>query len=694
MSTFWVRFYPDASVLEDALSVEAEAVKSLYFSFLQSTVPKAVQNAPVFQEDFWSLVELIYEPTSFEVVVRKGETYYKYPLDSSYAHIPQLYNVILDPTIRLRENVDYLIERTLNNPQGDNVKPVVTSHILFKNDPYLNNDVPKRLNASNKLSMVFYAPKTFIDNMDLFENYGSLFNSVAVSSEEYKAFLTGLTYIYTNGPSIGALNAGLSLSAGYPVARQEDVIVSVLVEDHLFTLLSQKGDTYEIPRKVVNVFNESTQQEDVLVYPTLKVSNLPYADIDGINHVSVNFQSPLLAMGTYPTFYPVSSFDTFITDIRIEDWQTDRYWWRKQISKISSALVPDLPEDLRKHPMVRDYLFENYFKDHTFGVFIDYRAFREDFQKIPDFMQILRTVKPTYTTFVVEEFDLRVFTLVRMNPSMTTHLQSFVSPVPTTSTVLDNQGNIISGPPRNTVIPTPIIDPATGLPTSGINPATGQPYPSSTLDTIHNVFDATNLRTFLALEDFISIDKFVGMNLPLDNQPIQIGIALENIRHSIEYVAFKTTMLPETTHSLAPGYEPIIGANIGIGMTPTEGLLQRLNFSTMLTVDDVVVPAPTDASPLLTLITILDILWARTLTSIALPTIADTSVTAHQNDLTISFFDPIIGVWYRPSALAGFFLSHNNLSGTNPTNTNDLEIKFFTAPPPDAVMSHLILGTI
>lgn len=584
LADFWTVFYSDAVVLETLLKTEAEIVKSMYFSFLQQQLPRAVQDSSIFEEQFWNIIELIYEDTTFQVVKRKGVTYYSYLLDEAYAHIPQLYNVIFNPTIRLKEKKDYIIERTISESlAGDSDIPVVESRILFKEDPFLNNDIAKRINAENKYSIVMFAPKVFIDDMRLFEMYGSLLNIVSVGSEEYKAFLTGLMYIFTNGPSIGALNAGLSLAAGYPVARASENIINVRLEEEVFSLISDLGNTYEFPRKIVPQYNSVLQVVEHVVFPTIRCSGVPYSDALGNINNTVDLQDPLLVDGLYPTFFPVDRMDPFISDVRVVDWRTEKAWWRKQVGKLSSTLVPGLPEQLKSNPMIKDYLFDTYFKHNTFGVFIDYRVFRADFDKTPDFLGILKQVKPTYKSFVVYEDDLSVFTIVKLNPSPVS-LQGSVLNVPIVDQVVLGDGTIVSSPPRTTVIPTPIIDPISGLPVDGINPITGQPYPPGT--DIKNVFDAVGLRNFLDIFDIYGIEKYISMNLPLDNLPIQIGIALEDIHHSLDIVGLSPTMLLTDTISLAPSIEPIMGMEFRLGMCPDEGLLERISLGMILNLED------------------------------------------------------------------------------------------------------------
>lgn len=601
LSDFWRVFYRDASVIETALRVEAELVKDAYFTVLQEQIPRAVQNDRVFQEKFWNLIELVYDPALFEVVVRRGVSYFSYPLDESYAHIPQLYNIIFNPTVRLKEGQDYIIERELGDTAGDGVIPTVNSRILFRVDPFLSNDIPKRITTDNKLSMALWAPKVYIDDMHLYEQYGALLDQVDISSEEYKAFLHGVMYLFTNGPSISALNAGISLAAGYAVARQEEAITKVLLENGVYTLYSDKGSTYEIPRKIVEVFNETTQVVDRIAFPTMRMSRVPYQDELGATVPTVDFSNADLVDGEYPTYLPVNLFDTFITDLRVVDAVTEPGWWRSQVDTLASSLVPDMPNELRSHPGVKDYLFETFFRHNTFGVFIDYRAFREDFHKLPDYMGILHKVKPTYKSFVVYEDDLHVFTLMRFRPDELGSLQGFVNGSPVPSPIVLPDGSIIE-PPRQTDIPSPTIDPNTGLPTSGIDPATGQPYPPDVLDDIKNVFDVVGLRNFLDIYDIAQIHPFVGVSLPLDNQPVQIGVGLENVRHSLDYTSFTITISPESSITVRPGLEPIMGMQAGIGMAGREGILERHTFTLGFSPDDEIFDMGEDLPPSLVLV--------------------------------------------------------------------------------------------
>lgn len=588
LSDFWLIFYPDAQVLETILKVEGELVKSLYFSFLQEQLPKAVQNSAIFDEQFWNIISFTNDPEVFDVVIRNDVSYFRYPLDEPYAHIPQLYNIIFNPTVRLKENVDYIIERELVTNTVAESSTRISAFILFKEDPFLNNLIPKRI-IGDKYSMALFAPKVFLDYQDLFNKYGTLIDVEDVSSEEYKAFLHGVFYLFTNGPSMSAMNAGLNLAAGYPVARKTENIVSVRKKAGTFFLLSNLDSVYEIPFKEVEEFDELTQLPTVTVFPRLRVGKKPYLDtlddaqdpekgenpapifVGGVLtppageiKFSADFSDVNLPDGVYPTYFEVDTFDSFLDDLKIVDYQTQPFWWKEQVQKISASLVPDLPENVRENPDVRDFLFDQFFKYNTFGVFIDYRAFRADFLKIPDFIEIMKEVKPTYKSFLVYDRDMKVFTLVRYNPSP------------------------LSG----------THEPGEDVETPGVGP-NGE-----------NVFDSIALRSFLDLEDIIAVEKYIAMNLFGSQQPIQIGINLESIKHSMDIISFNITLTNiQTVHSLQPSFEPVVGmgtawdSNEGlytrIGMAPREGLLERVRLAIALMVDDTVL-APTDDDPVIT----------------------------------------------------------------------------------------------
>lgn len=420
-SDFWLNYYQDADIIDKAMGSVAEVLKSQYFRLIQKSAPRSLDNFPIFREEFWNLLEL--DTTEAQLVVRNNVEYFRYPLDEPYADVPLLYNVVYKPTKVLKQNRDFIIERVKANT--DNIQDFtptplsVQSFILFKRvalipgspyngDPFTSNEIAKRVGDDNKIYVSLFAPKSYMDDGDLYHEYGSLFKIEDVSSELYANFLKGLMRLYLKGPTIANLNAGVNLAVGYPVARDDETIVSIELQNDPeysldeFVLTSDKGNEYIIPRIVVQELDGSNPPVIInKVLPNLKFSS-PEADLKDVN---------LVPFIPYKVNFPVSKLDTFISDIRIVDSVTEPKWWKKQEGKISSQLISGLPEEVRNNPENVDYFFERYLKFNTFGVFLDFRLLRPELKVLGDFISILSKIKSSNKAFLIYEEDLKVLSV-------------------------------------------------------------------------------------------------------------------------------------------------------------------------------------------------------------------------------------------------------------------------------------------
>lgn len=72
----------------------------------------------------------------------------------------------------------------------------------------------------------FWCPTVVVDRFNLWYNYGSMLNRFEASSEQYKAFLLGIMYLYVTGPILQRIEAALNVAAGYPVIEQDGEVLT------------------------------------------------------------------------------------------------------------------------------------------------------------------------------------------------------------------------------------------------------------------------------------------------------------------------------------------------------------------------------------------------------------------------------------------------------------------------------------
>ncbi len=72
----------------------------------------------------------------------------------------------------------------------------------------------------------FWVPEVLIDKFNLYYNYGSMLNRFEASSENYKAFLRGIMYLYMSGPILRRIEGALNVAADLPLVRNDGEILT------------------------------------------------------------------------------------------------------------------------------------------------------------------------------------------------------------------------------------------------------------------------------------------------------------------------------------------------------------------------------------------------------------------------------------------------------------------------------------
>jgi len=194
------------------------------FKFLiTAEVPLAVENT------------LLWEPTYYLQLITSGFKLagleYRFPITDKNAdilrHSKFIMNTIYDPSLVLEEFRDYRFEN---------------GFIYFSSNPFDLTNVAFRIISGSK-QLAFWMSDVLYDNTLLYDRYGYRFTEKRPSTEEYKLFLRGIIFYYTNGPDIDSITAALNLVAGIPVALEpEEVVVSVQP-----TLITTNFHEYQIP---------------------------------------------------------------------------------------------------------------------------------------------------------------------------------------------------------------------------------------------------------------------------------------------------------------------------------------------------------------------------------------------------------------------------------------------------------------
>ena len=133
---------------------------------------------------------------------------YAINVDSNVSSVPTMQDLIVDPTIILREGVDYTV--------GDSkisfvVEPVTTRE----------NDGP-----------TLWAEETLVNEETVYRNFGVLIDFFRESSEEYLNAVRGLWYVYWTGSTHENLLIGMQILLGLPFATSAGTVTEILTEDN------------------------------------------------------------------------------------------------------------------------------------------------------------------------------------------------------------------------------------------------------------------------------------------------------------------------------------------------------------------------------------------------------------------------------------------------------------------------------
>lgn len=504
---FWKKMYGNESLfIEGALKATADTIKSLYFAFLQRSLPDDITTFPIFQEQFWNVIELLVSDGK-AVDINLNETtdpdlveFIKYELDEPYSEIPFLYNTIYDPSVVFQSGKESDLKKRIDDPglqnslvidqeyinkydgniinatqiiepnksfiaassdysledqnstgylifnkpyfikiirnddiDTDSVELNLTSYVYFRkeNDPFLNPSIATKASPTGEIYMALFAPKVYLDYQELLKIYGSIVGVYSESSIDYRDFISGIIDLYQKGPMTQALNIAINVVNGYPVASEDENITSIEIQENYFILRSDRGNVYNIKRKVIKEYELINSQLVITnkAFPRLLISNpnyyrrqpstnpitnqpIPYRDFTNIDNYDLGI--------AYTTFWKVKQFEGFIDQLKIVDYKDqDKWWLEKIVTGNTIDLFVDLSEENKRRLPVIDYLFEKHLKYNTFGVFIDSRI-TSNFKGITDLIKIIDDTKPSSKTFLVNEQDLTIFSEMESNTKSVT----------------------------------------------------------------------------------------------------------------------------------------------------------------------------------------------------------------------------------------------------------------------------------
>lgn len=334
LSDFWTYVFEDREKVNLMLESSAVLASDIYNNFLQLCTRISLENISVATKTQIKLV--IINETS--LVAGSTEVY---TLGEKILSAKFLANRPFLPTATLEEGVGFFIDPDLGTVSF--YKPL--SQIGF----------PSRVNSLGQREYAFWAVDSKIDEQLIYNSFGKLLQvAPETSSDNFKNFVYGLYYLYTNGPNIELLRKGLNLVLGIPLARETETVLDI--------------QTY-------------LNTDQYIVITDLNSYVIPYG------------LTPTVAIGD-----TVNISDEFASWVEVKDYMQDGEWWLNFM--IPAKLMPSVPPGETRYATAgsyADFLMSNYLKKHTFLVNVKTINFK-NLQTFAQLAEIIQEVKPTYTT--------------------------------------------------------------------------------------------------------------------------------------------------------------------------------------------------------------------------------------------------------------------------------------------------------
>lgn len=365
LSDFWKAWFEDLEVIERTMEATSYQLADTYSQFIQTCSSISLFDI---NETLHSSIRLILIDESDRVEGTFAPTYRlkEKILDANY---------LLDRPMASRKAYEKgvhfnLIEDGTKIEFFQELAPTldIDGNIIKEGMGFPSRTIPKVGTANGVTQYSIWASDTQVDEQALYEYFGRLVRiSPQTSTKVYKDYIQGLFFLYTNGPTIDLLSRGLHLSLGIPLAREDEEVLLVRLDDETGNyLIVTENNSYTIPYGI----------------------------------------SPSVVVG-----------ETLITGSELAlvaslvDYQLDENWWvnlRMPASLFPNSVYPRIAS----YGSFEEYAMRKYLKTHTFLVKIQLSG-NLTTESAAEISRLILDAKPTYTLPIlvwsvpVETEDLR-----------------------------------------------------------------------------------------------------------------------------------------------------------------------------------------------------------------------------------------------------------------------------------------------
>lgn len=335
LSDFWSTWFEDQEVTERLLEATSYQLADIYSKFIQLCTTSSLFDI---RNTFHSSIKLLLIDSDDLVIGQFGNVY---KLKDNILDARYLLDKPLATTASYEKDVHFGLSE-----DGSTInfyKPL--SEMKFSSRRILKNGV-------EVTQYSIWATDVEIDEQALFKYFGTLVRvSPQTSTEVYRAYIQGLFYLYTQGPTVELLKRGVHLALGIPLARAEEAVLLIRQDD---------------------------QSGDYIVVTELNSYRLPYGTVPSVEVGEV------LTEG--------SELSTIAT---LVDYTLDDNWWINL--SLPRVLFPDATGVVTATPgSFEDYAMRNYLKHHTFLVKVTLSGSLTS-SAADEILRLVQDARPRYT---------------------------------------------------------------------------------------------------------------------------------------------------------------------------------------------------------------------------------------------------------------------------------------------------------
>jgi len=302
LGSFWSMWFNDQEKLKDILDGKGNAEYENYLQLKELTDSISKSDVPIFGKRYWRFVDFTSSEQSASDSLKnlygtagvvygdpilygqkRDSKYYSYPITEDMVGCSHLYNRVLDPSFVMTRGIDFDIDPTL-------------MVINFYTDPLENEllSIKEVINDDGEVTdtiIGLWANNALVDKQHIWIHFGYVLNIWQKSSKYYRQFISALWDQLVLGPSKTAYKLAISAVTGIPVALGDEVVETILTEDHAMTIITDLNVYEYVPTAVPTVaVGDAVQQGSTMTDGFQVLIPTPTTDWSGISALSVGKQ--------------------------------------------------------------------------------------------------------------------------------------------------------------------------------------------------------------------------------------------------------------------------------------------------------------------------------------------------------------------------------------------------------------------